>query len=197
MLENIKNVLWILVQFVLGVTALLMFLLVLTMYIRSWPLLVSMAIVVYFLSSRVKTFVNVSLMTITACLYFDIMMVAGLFFQPVNCMMVIVLMTLAVLLMLRGKPVWLRLFVALLYIGYGVFYLFHNDIVGPIGFMIRDRPVDVPAQWYHCYRFFWLGIYSESVAFTVGIFAIVLIVIYNLFSKYKGKMCLLGNKWCC
>ena len=62
--------------------------------------------------------------------------------------------------------------------------------MGPIGFMIRDRPVDIPAQWYHCYRFFWLGIYSESVAFTVGIIAIVLIVIYNLFSKYKGKMCL-------
>ena len=74
----------------------------------------------------------------------------------------------AVILMLRRKPLWVWGVVALIFLTIGVYYVFHNDIKGPMEFMICDRPIDVPAQWHHCYRFFWTGIVVETVTNIAG-----------------------------
>jgi hypothetical protein len=68
-------------------------------------------------------------------------------------LMSIILPVCSTLIMLKGKPIWIGIVIFLVYLSVGFYCFFNNDIVGPMGFMIRDRPIDVPSQWYHCYRF--------------------------------------------
>lgn len=49
-----------------------------------------------------------------------------------------------------------------------------------MGFMIRDRPIDVPAQWYHCYRFFWAGVFLNRVTSVAGIISVLILILYNI-----------------
>lgn len=65
--------------------------------------------------------------------------------------------------------------VALIFLTIGVYYVFNNDIVGPMEFRIRDRPIDTPAQWHHCYRFFWTGIVVETVSQFAGMVSVIVI----------------------
>jgi hypothetical protein len=54
-----------------------------------------------------------------------------------------------------------------------------------MGFMIRDRPIDVPAQWYHCYRFFWGGVLLNMISSRAGVISVLLLFLYNARDIWK------------
>ena len=66
-------------------------------------------------------------------------------------------------LLTRGKPLWVKGVVSCTLVIAGVYTLFFNDILGPIGFMIRDMPIDMPAQFYHSWRYYWIVCYLYEV----------------------------------
>lgn len=186
--DRIRHALWVIVQFFVVAIALLLFLGVVVAYgikISIWPIIAIIAIVVCRLLPKTAGVFGIAIAIIIACLYFDVMVISALFYQPLYILMSCVVTTSAVLLLLKGKPKWLWGVVAFIYLGLGVYYLFNNDIVGPMEFMIRDRPVDVPAQWNHCYRFFWSGVLMEMITTTASYCSVIVIAVYVLYKRYS------------
>ena len=153
-----------------------------------WVFIAFWAIILYRLLPKSFGVFGVSLAVIGVCVYFVISFLSIFVCQPMHYLMKIALATVAVLIMLKGKPRWLWSVVALVFIGYGVFYLFYNDIVGLMTFLIMDRPIDTPSQWYNCYRFFWTGVYLDGVIWYSSIISTIIIFIYIMYNRYKGKI---------
>lgn len=142
------------------------------------------AIILYCLIPRSWSYVGISLSVIAACLYICVMFLC-VFYQPGSVLLSSLLPIMAVLAMLKGKPLWMWSLVALIFLGIGVFSLFYNDIIGPMTFMICDRPIDVPAQWGHCYRLFWSASLFKMVASRAGNLSILVMSGYLLYKRYR------------
>lgn len=142
------------------------------------------AIILYCLIPRSWSYVGISLSVIAACLYICAMFLC-LFYQPGSVLLSALLPIMAVLAMLKGKPLWMWGLVALIFLAMGVFSLFYNDIIGPMTFMICDRPIDVPAQWGHCYRLFWSALLFNIVAYRAGILSILVLSGISLYKRYR------------
>jgi hypothetical protein len=153
-----------------------------------WVFIAFWTIILYRLLPKSFGVFGVSLAVIGVCVYFVISFLSIFVCQPMHYLMKTALATVAVLIMLKGKPRWLWSVVALVFVGYGVFYLFYNDIVGPMTFLIMDRPIDTPSQWYNCYRFFWTGIYLDGVIWYSSIISTIIIFIYIMYYRYKDKI---------
>lgn len=153
-----------------------------------WVFIVFWVIILYRLLPKSFGVFGVSLAIIGVCVYFVISFLSIFVYQPMHYLMKITLAIVAVLIMLKGKPRWLWSVVALVFVGYGVFYLFYNDIVGPMTFLIMDRPIDTPSQWYYCYRFFWTGIYLDGVIWYSSIISTIIIFVYIMYNRYKDKI---------
>ena len=153
-----------------------------------WVFIVFWVIILYRLLPKSFGVFGVSLAVIGVCVYFVISFLSIFVCQPMHYLMKTALATVAVLIMLKGKPRWLWGVVALVFIGYGVFYLFYNDIVGPMTFLIMDRPIDTPSQWYNCYRFFWTGVYLDGVIWYSSIISTIIIFVYIMYNVYKDKI---------
>lgn len=153
-----------------------------------WVFIAFWAVILYRLLPKSFGVFGFSLAVIGVCVYFVISFLSIFVCQPMHYLMKTALATVAVLIMLKGKPRWLWSVVALVFVGYGVFYLFYNDIIGPMTFLIMDRPVDTPSQWYNCYRFFWTGIYLDGVIWYSSIISTIIIFIYIMYNRYKGKI---------
>lgn len=178
---------------IVAIIAIIMVLGVMAIYglaISLWPIYGFMGIILYCLIPRKTSAFWLSLAIIGACVYMVIMLLSVFVYQPVFFLMKIVLATCAVLVLLRGKPWWLWTVVGFIFLGLGIYFLFHNDIEGPMEFMITDRPIDVPAQWNDCYRFFWTGVLLEMITWFASICSIIIIFIYNIYDRYKEKFAL-------
>ena len=126
--------------------------------------------------------------TIGACVYFGFFYLSLFVCQPIHYLMKAILAICAVLTLLKGKSWGLWIIVATVYVAFGIYFLFYNNIIGPDTFLIMDRPVDIPAQWYYCYRFFWAGIYLDSVLWFSSFLSSIIIFIYIIYDKYKEKI---------
>lgn len=153
-----------------------------------WVFIAFWAIILYRLLPKSFGVFGFSLAVIGVCVYFVISFLSIFVCQPMHYLMKIALATVAALIMLKGKPRWLWSVVALVFVGYGVFYLFYNDIVGPMTFLIMDRPFDTPSQWFDCYRFFWTGIYLDGVIWYSSIISCIIIFVYIMYNMYKDKI---------
>ena len=142
------------------------------------------AIILYCLIPRSWRYVGISLSVIAACLYICAMFLC-FFYQPGWVLLSALLPIMAVLAMLKGKPLWMWSLVAIIFLAMGVFSLFYNDINGPMTFMICDRPIDVPAQWGNCYRLFWSAVLFNMVASRAGNLSILVMSGYLLYKRYR------------
>jgi hypothetical protein len=142
------------------------------------------AIILYCLIPKSWSYVGISLSIIAACLYLYALFLS-IFYQPGSVLLSALLPIMAVLAMLKGRPLWMWGLVGLIFMTIGVFSLFYNDIIGPMAFMIRDRPFDVPAQWGHCYRLFWSAALFKMVAYRAGILSILVMGGYLLNKRYR------------
>lgn len=185
------NTIWTLFVGLIAIIAAMMALGLIAMFATLpflWVFIAFWAIILYRLLPKSFGVFGVSLAVIGVCVYFVISFLSIFVCQPMHYLMKTALATVAVLTMLKGKPRWLWGVVALVFIGYGVFYLFYNDIVGPMTFLIMDRPIDTPSQWYNCYRFFWTGIYLDGVIWYSSIISTIIIFIYIMYYRYKDKI---------
>ena len=185
------NTIWTLFVGLIAIIAAMMALGLIAMFATLpflWVFIVFWVIILYRLLPKSFGVFGVSLAVIGVCVYFVISFLSIFVCQPMHYLMKTALATVAVLIMLKGKPRWLWGVVALVFIGYGVFYLFYNDIVGPMTFLIMDRPIDTPSQWYNCYRFFWTGIYLDGVIWYSSIISTIIIFIYIMYYRYKDKI---------
>ena len=158
------------------------------MQVYSWPLLGIMALIIYRIIPKTSGTLVLSVALIVACTYFGIMLLSRFCYQPLYYLMMIVLSISGVVVMLKGKPWWMWLVIALIYIVIGIDLLFNNDIIGPMEFMICDRPFDYPAQWYHCYRFFWAGVLLNLIAWSAGMISMIILLAYSLLVRYKSSL---------
>ena len=185
------NTIWTLFVGLIAIIAAMMALGLIAMFATLpflWVFIAFWAIILYRLLPKSFGVFGVSLAIIGVCVYFVISFLSIFVCQPMHYLMKTALATVAVLIMLKGKPRWLWGVVALVFIGYGVFYLFYNDIVGPMTFLIMDRPIDTPSQWYNCYRFFWTGIYLDGVIWYSSIISCIIIFVYIMYNMYKDKI---------
>ena len=185
------NTIWTLFVGLIAIIAAMMALGLIAMFATLpflWVFIAFWAIILYRLLPKSFGVFGVSLAVIGVCVYFVISFLSIFVCQPMHYLMKTALATVAVLIMLKGKPRWLWGVVALVFIGYGVFYLFNNDIVGPMTFLIMDRPIDTPSQWYNCYRFFWTGVYLDGVIWYSSIISTIIIFIYITYYRYKDKI---------
>lgn len=153
-----------------------------------WVFIAFWTIILYRLLPKSFGVFGVSLAVIGVCVYFVISFLSIFVCQPMHYLMKTALATVAVLIMLKGKPRWLWGVVTLVFVGLGIFYLFYNDIIGPIAFLIMDRPIDTPSQWFDCYRFFWTGIYLDGVIWYSSIISCIIIFVYIMYNMYKDKI---------
>ena len=54
--------------------------------------------------------------------------------------------------------------------------------------MIRDRPIDIPGQWNHCYRFFWAGVLIDMIVSLSAILSSTLILISSILTLFKDDL---------
>lgn len=144
-----------------------------------------MTIIIWELTPKSWSTIGWSCVLITACLYLAIMFITGLCWQPLRYLMSIILPVCSTLIMLKGKPIWIGIVIFLVYLSVGFYCFFNNDIVGPMGFMIRDRPIDVPSQWYHCYRFFWGGVLLNMISSRAGVISVLILFLYSVRDIWK------------
>lgn len=185
------NTIWTLFVGLIAIIAAMMALGLIAMFATLpflWVFIAFWAIILYRLLPKSFGVFGVSLAVIGVCVYFVISFLSIFVCQPMHYLMKTALATVAVLIMLKGKPRWLWGVVALVFVGYGVFYLFYNDIVGPMTFLIMDRPIDTPSQWFDCYRFFWTGIYLDGVIWYSSIISCIIIFVYIMYNMYKDKI---------
>lgn len=178
-----KKIIWICIKVVTAMIALLFAIIAFLpgVYgIRYMFNLAFLAIIIYQIVPRRWGVFGFSIATIIASIYYFMMFVSAIFMQPLFCLMSSILSLTTVGVMLKGKPLWMWGVVTTIFLSIGVFYVFNNDIVGPMEFRIRDMPIDTPAQWYYCYRFFWTGIVIETVTYIAGIVSVLLLSLYSL-----------------
>ena len=185
------NTIWTLFVGLIAIIAAMMALGLIAMFATLpflWVFIAFWAIILYRLLPKSFGVFGVSLAIIGVCVYFVISFLSIFVYQPMHYLMKTTLAIVAVLIMLKGKPRWLWGVVTLVFVGLGIFYLFYNDIIGPMTFLIMDRPVDTPSQWYNCYRFFWTGIYLDGVIWYSSIISTIIIFIYIMYYRYKDKI---------
>ena len=151
----------------------------------SFVFYIFMAIIIWELTPKSWSTIGWSCVLITACLYLAIMFITGLCWQPLRYLMSIILPVCSTLIMLKGKPIWIGIVIFLVYLSVGFYCFFNNDIVGSLGFSNIDRPINVPAQWYHCYRFFWGGVLLNMISLRAGVISVLILFLYSVRDIWK------------
>lgn len=144
------------------------------------------AITLYCLVPKTWGVIPLSVCVIAGCLYFY-MLILSIFYQPGYVILFGLVPVMAILSMLKGKPIQIWLVVLLIFILSAVYYLFNNNIAGPMQFRITDRPIDTPSQWGNNWRLYWFGIYASTVAWIGGVISIVVMLLYHLYKVWQGR----------
>ena len=97
------------------------------------------------------------------------LVVLSIFHVPMSLLLRMLPPLVIVGLLLRRTPKWVKIFVCVMLVVAGVYVLFNNDIKGPIAFAICDRPIDIPAQFLHSWRYFWWMAYLYDVSWIGGV----------------------------
>ena len=194
------NIISKLFEVVVALLALVMAFGAIAIFALDWhgiPYLVFMSLIIYLLVPRAWGVIGFSVAIFVASFYLIFLFITALFWQPMHCLMSCALSLVATILLLRGKPSWMKWLVLSIFIVIGVYYVFNNDIVGPVEFAIRDRPIDTPSQWYNSYRFFWTGIVVEFVTKFAGFLSVLLVLAYQIYPKVKSFSREFWEEWCC
>ena len=67
--------------------------------------------------------------------------------QPLSILMFVLVTVWAIQTSAKGAPTILKVVIVALFLGIGIYAVFHNDIEGPLIFSIIDKPIDRPSQW--------------------------------------------------
>ena len=108
--------------------------------------------------------------------------------MPLHVMITVIVVAAILYLLLRREHWLLWISTILLFMVIGVYYVFNNDLPGPMMWSIADRPIDTPSQWFNNYRFFWWGVIINKTFQCAGLISFCIIAIFKL-------MKILIKKW--
>lgn len=124
-----------------------------------------------------------SLVVLGCSLYFFLWNYAFMRCQPLSILMFVLVTVWAIYTSAKGTPTIIKVIIAALFLGIGIYTVFHNDIYGPLIFSIVDRPIDRPSQWLHCYRFYWIGMILHMTVWDASFFSFLLLGGYKVFKN--------------
>ena len=127
-----------------------------------------------------------SLVVLGCSLYFFLWNYAFMQCQPLSILMFVLVTVWAIYTSAKGTPTILKVIIAALFLGIGIYTVFHNDIYGPLIFSIVDRPIDRPSQWLHSYRFYWVGMVVHMTVSNASFFSFLLLGGYKLLKKLSS-----------
>ena len=107
------------------------------------------------------------------------LLVISIFYIPLSLFLRMLPPIVVVGILLRKTPGWVKCVVAVWLIIAGVYVLFYNDIIGPMTFTIRDRPFDMPGQFNHSWRYFWVMAYFLELSWTWGVPSVLFLLCYK------------------
>ena len=107
--------------------------------------------------------------------------------MPIHVMITVMVVALILYLLLRREHWLLWISTILLFMVTGIYYVFNNDLPGPMMWGIADRPIDTPSQWFNNYRFFWWGIIVNKTFQFAGLISFSIIAIFKLMKKVIKK----------
>lgn len=107
--------------------------------------------------------------------------------MPLHVMITIMVVTLVLYILLKREHWFLWISTILLFMVTGIYYVFNNDLPGPMMWSIADRPIDAPSQWHDNYRFFWWGVIINKTFLFAGLISFCLIAIFKLTKKVVKK----------
>lgn len=100
--------------------------------------------------------------------------------MPLHVMITVMVVALILYLLLKREHWLLWISTILLFIVTGIYYIFNNDLPGPMMWGIADRPIDTPSQWFNNYRFFWWGIIINKTFQFAGLISFCIIAIFKI-----------------
>ena len=100
--------------------------------------------------------------------------------MPIHVMITVMVVALILYLLLRREHWLLWISTILLFMVTGIYYVFNNDLPGPMMWGIADRPIDTPSQWFNNYRFFWWGVIINKTVQFAGLISFCIIAIFKL-----------------
>lgn len=115
----------------------------------------------------------------TVIFVYLILLVLSIIYIPMFFLLLMLPPIAIVGLMLRRTPTWVKVIVGAWFVVVAVFVLFNNSIYGPLMFAIHDRPVDIPAQFLHSWRFYWIMSYLIELFWDWGIMSIIFLIGYK------------------
>ena len=124
-----------------------------------------------------------SLVVLGCSLYFFLWNYAFMRCQPLSILMFVLVTVWAIYTSAKGAPTILKVVIVALFLGIGIYAVFHNDIEGPLIFSITDRPIDRPSQWLHCYRFYWTGMILHMTVWDASFLSLLLLGGYKVLKK--------------
>lgn len=127
-----------------------------------------------------------SLVVLGCSLYFFLWNYAFMRCQPLSILMFVLVTVWAIYTSAKGTPTIIKVIIAALFLGIGIYTVFHNDIYGPLIFSIVDRPIDRPSQWLHCYRFYWTGMILHMTVWDASFLSFLLLGGYKLLKKLSS-----------
>jgi len=119
--------------------------------------------------------------------YLLIWIIFSVAFQPLSALMSVILPIIVIWLLIKKSPPALKIVVLSIFIFCTLYCTIYNSIPGPIQFLITDRPIDVPSQWFCCYRFFWLGCVLYESIWLATLPSIIVIAFAFLTDKANGN----------
>ena len=124
-----------------------------------------------------------SFVALGCSLYLFLWNYAFMQFQPLSILMFVLVPVWAIYTSAKGTPTILKVIIVVLFLGIGIYTVFHNDIDSPLLFSIIDRPIDRPSQWFNCYRFYWTGMILHMTVWDASFLSLLLLAGYKVFRK--------------
>lgn len=107
--------------------------------------------------------------------------------MPLHVIITVMVVALILYLLLRREHWLLWISTILLFMVTGIYYVFNNDLPGPMMWSIADRPIDTPSQWFNNYRFFWWGVIINKTFQFAGLISFCIIAIFKLMKMSVKK----------
>ena len=133
---------------------------------------------------EVLKFVSIIMLVFLA---FILWLLLSLDMQPFGMLVVMYLMLEMVYHLLKRES-WKWWFNTLLVFAVvGIWYVFENDLPGPMSWRICDNIIDTPGQWFDCYRLYWFGSVAYTTCLLGGVASAVMLLVVKGIRKLREK----------
>lgn len=100
--------------------------------------------------------------------------------HPLHVLITIVVISMFIFNMLKNEHWICWISTIILFSAIGTYFVFNNDLPGPMTWIIADRPIDISSQWLDYYRLFWWGIILNETFQYAGLISCIFLALLKL-----------------